>query len=68
MFLQDANLPRDLSASDLVAIMNCGAYGFSMANRYNSRPLPAEVLVDGETWKTVGRRENLDDALKREIV
>lgn len=42
---------------DLVAICTAGAYGFVQASNYNSRPRPAEVLVDGATWRVVRRRE-----------
>ena len=38
-------LPRQ---GELYAVMSAGAYGMSMASNYNSRPRPAEVLVDGE--------------------
>ena len=43
-FAQDRSLPV-LHEGDLIALMSAGAYGFSMASNYNSRPLPAEVLV-----------------------
>jgi diaminopimelate decarboxylase len=46
---------------DLLALMDAGAYGFSMASRYNARPLAAEVLVDGEKAELIRRRETLDD-------
>ncbi|MDR2104794.1 MAG: diaminopimelate decarboxylase [Deferribacteraceae bacterium] len=46
---------------DYIALMDAGAYGFSMASRYNARPLAAEVLVDGDNVKLIRRRENLDD-------
>jgi diaminopimelate decarboxylase len=41
--------------------MDAGAYGFSMASRYNARPLAAEVLVDGGKIKLIRRRENLEN-------
>ena len=40
-------LPRP-EAGDLVVFLDAGAYGFAMASEYNARPLPAEVLVDGD--------------------
>jgi diaminopimelate decarboxylase len=46
---------------DLLALMDAGAYGFSMASRYNARPLAAEVLVDGGKAELIRRRETLDD-------
>jgi diaminopimelate decarboxylase len=63
-------LPRDLpalAAGDLLAIHDAGAYGMSMASRYNSQPLPAEVLVDGESSRLIRRRESIDDLLAHEI-
>jgi len=45
-FCQDRLLPR-LQAGDYLAILSAGAYGFTMASNYNSRPLPAEALVHG---------------------
>ncbi len=40
----------DLQGGDLVAMLSAGAYGFVMASRYNTRPMPAEVLVDGDLF------------------
>lgn len=48
----------------LLAIMDAGAYGFSMASRYNSRPLPAEVMVRDEEARVIRERETLDDLLR----
>ena len=42
---RDVPLPADLTAGDLLAVLDTGAYGASMANTYNARPLPAEMLV-----------------------
>lgn len=50
-------------AGDLLAVHTTGAYGYTMASRYNSRPLPAEVLVDGEEVRLVREREALQDLL-----
>ena len=49
------------SASDYLAIMTAGAYGYSMASNYNSRLRPAEVLVDGDDVTLIRERERLDD-------
>jgi diaminopimelate decarboxylase len=43
----------------LLAVMNVGAYGFSMASRYNSRPLPAEVMVRGKEYSLIRKRGDL---------
>ena len=54
-------------AGDLLAIFSAGAYGMSMSSNYNSRPRPAEVLVDGQAAHLVRRRETPGDlfALER---
>lgn len=51
---------------DLVAILDAGAYGMSLASNYNSRPRPAEVLVEGRRVRLIRRRETLDDMLAAE--
>ena len=62
---RDRLLPT-LAAGDLVAIRDAGAYGSVMASNYNRRPLPAEVLVDGGTWRVIRRRQTVDDQLALE--
>ncbi len=57
-------LPR-AQAGDLVAILDAGAYGFSMASEYNARPMPAEVLVDGDKAKVIRRRGDYADLFRR---
>jgi diaminopimelate decarboxylase len=64
---KDRDLP-DAAEGDLLALMGAGAYGFSMASNYNSRPRPAEVLVRGDRWATVREREYLADLIRREAV
>ncbi|MES1255056.1 MAG: diaminopimelate decarboxylase, partial [Acidobacteriota bacterium] len=51
----------DLRVGDLVAIADAGAYGAAMANNYNRRPLPTEVLVEDGAWHVIRRRQTLDD-------
>jgi len=55
-----------LEVGDLVAICDAGAYGAVMASNYNRRPLPAEVLVDNDSWRVIRRRQTLDDLLALE--
>lgn len=55
-----------LSPGDYLAVMTAGAYGMSMASTYNSRPRPAEVLVDGSRYRVVRARETLDDLWRGE--
>jgi diaminopimelate decarboxylase len=50
-----------------MAILDTGAYGFSITSNYNSRPRPAEVLVDGKRAKMIRKRETMDDLLKPEL-
>ncbi len=58
----------DLEERDLLSVMSAGAYGFSMANTYNSRPRPAEVLVDGRRARLIRRRETYKDLIRNEII
>ena len=53
---------------DLVVIEIAGAYGFVMASNYNSKPLPAEVLVDGGAARLVRRRQTPEDLVRGETV
>jgi diaminopimelate decarboxylase len=50
----------------LVAVTGVGAYGFSMSSTYNSRPRPAEVVVDGDRWVVIRARETLEDLMRGE--
>jgi diaminopimelate decarboxylase len=54
-------------AGELLAIGTAGAYGFAMASTYNARTRPAEVLVRGDTYRLIRRRETLDDLVRGEI-
>ena len=56
----------EMAPGDLLAIRSAGAYGFVMSSTYNSRPRPAEVLVDGERWAIVTEREDYADLVRRE--
>jgi diaminopimelate decarboxylase len=57
-----ADLP-DLGPGDLVAIMDAGAYGMTMASNYNSQPRPAELVVEGGTARVARRRETWGELL-----
>lgn len=63
---RDRELPP-LREGDLLAVLEAGAYGSSMASNYNSRLRPAEVLVEGDRHRLVRRRETLDDLLRLEV-
>jgi diaminopimelate decarboxylase len=64
-FAQDRELPP-VSEGDLLALMSAGAYGFAMASNYNSRPLPAEVLVEGDRCSLIRRRQTIEDLVRDE--
>ena len=49
-----------------LALMSAGAYGFVMASNYNSRPLPAEVLVRGRRIPLIRRRQTMADLVRGE--
>lgn len=51
---------------DLLAVLSAGAYGMAMSSRYNSHPLPAEVLVEGNMHRLIRSRETYDDLIARE--
>ncbi|MFM8639389.1 MAG: diaminopimelate decarboxylase [Planctomycetota bacterium] len=61
----DRRLPPP-ARGDLLAVFTAGAYGMSMASRYNSSPLPAEVLVSGDAFTVVRRRETYEDLVAHE--
>src|SRR5207248_11376465 len=54
--------------NDSLAIATAGAYGFAMGSQYNSRPRPAEVLVDGKRWMVIRDRETLEDLVRGEHI
>jgi diaminopimelate decarboxylase len=63
-------LDRDLvnvESGDILALMSAGAYGFTMASNYNSRPFPAEVMVSGSEAKIVRRRQTYADLIDHEV-
>jgi diaminopimelate decarboxylase len=53
-------------AGELLAVMSAGAYGFSMASNYNSRPRVAEVLVSGQEYRVIRERESYEDLIRGE--
>ncbi|MCA2977887.1 MAG: diaminopimelate decarboxylase [Myxococcaceae bacterium] len=55
-----------VAQGDLLAIMTAGAYGMSMSSSYNSRPRPAEVLVDEDRARVVRTRETFTDLMRGE--
>ncbi|HEV2294897.1 MAG TPA: diaminopimelate decarboxylase [Tepidisphaeraceae bacterium] len=60
---------RDLPPTrrgDLLAVFTAGAYGFAMSSNYNNRPRVPEVLVDGDSYKIIRKRETLEDLVALE--
>jgi diaminopimelate decarboxylase len=66
-FARDRVLPT-VKPGDLVALLDAGAYGMSQTSNYNSRPRPAEVLIDGSKTSLIRRRETMRDLLTPEII
>jgi diaminopimelate decarboxylase len=62
---QDREIPP-VVAGDTLAVLSAGAYGFTMASNYNSRPLAAEILVDGKEAHLIRERQTLNDLIKGE--
>ncbi len=65
-FARDRELPP-VRPGDLLAILDAGAYGSSISSNYNSRPRPAEVMVEGTRVRLVRRRETIKDLVKKEL-
>ncbi|HDS1758845.1 diaminopimelate decarboxylase [Pseudomonas sp. M5] len=55
-----------VEVDDLIVFHACGAYGSSMSSNYNSRPLAAEVLLDGDRVRLIRRRQTIEELLQLE--
>ena len=66
-FARDRKL-QPVEPGDLVALLDAGAYGMAMSSNYNSRPRPAEVLVQGAKARLIRRRETMGDLLGPETM
>jgi diaminopimelate decarboxylase len=64
-FARNRDLP-ECQEGDLLAILDTGAYGMSLASNYNTRPRAAEVLVDGRRSRLIRKRETIRDLLAPE--
>jgi len=53
---------------DLLAVFTAGAYGFAMSSNYNNRPRPPEILVDGDQYTIIRRRETYEDLVGPERI
>ncbi|MDE0485531.1 MAG: diaminopimelate decarboxylase, partial [Nitrospira sp.] len=65
-FLAQGRTMPEVKAGDLLAVMSAGAYGFTMASNYNSRPRVPEVLVKGGESFVIRDRETFDDLVRGE--
>jgi len=59
----DRDFP-EVKEGDLIAVMDTGAYGFSMSHNFNTRPRAAEVLLDGHETKLIRKRETIKDIFR----
>ena len=64
---KDRKMPQ-LQSGDLLAVMSAGAYGFTMASNYNSRPKTPEVLVKDDTIMVIRQRETYEDLIRGESI
>jgi len=64
---KERQLPA-VERGELLAVRSAGAYGFTMASNYNGRPRSAEVLVRGDRFEVVKRRETLEDLIRGETI
>jgi diaminopimelate decarboxylase len=64
---KDRILPR-IELGDTIVVANAGAYGYSMSSQYNSRPRPAEVLVNDGRAEIIRERETVTDLLHKQMV
>jgi diaminopimelate decarboxylase len=55
-----------VDAGDGIALMDAGAYGMSMSSNYNARSFAAEVLVDGDTFRLIRRRQTIEELISYE--
>ncbi|MEJ7607017.1 MAG: hypothetical protein WKF37_12320 [Bryobacteraceae bacterium] len=62
---RDREMPS-VEPGELLAVSTAGAYGFVQSSNYNSRPRPAEVLVNGCHWSTIRARESYEDLVRGE--
>ena len=67
-FLARGRKLANAAPGDYLAVCTAGAYGFVQASNYNSRPRPPEILVEGDTFRTIRARETYEDLVRGEVV
>ena len=65
-FARDRELPK-IEEGELLAILDAGAYGMALSSNYNSRPRPAEVMVNRKSVAVIRRREKMRDLYSAEL-
>ena len=66
-FLAQDREIADVEAGDRIVVYDVGAYGYAMASNYNARRRAAEVLVDGDRYAVITRRESYEDLLRLDV-
>jgi diaminopimelate decarboxylase len=64
-YARDRAFPQ-VEVDDLLVVSDVGAYGAAMGHTYLRRPLPPEVMIDGDQWRIIRRRQTLDELLALE--
>lgn len=67
LFARDRPLP-EIEEGDILAICNAGAYGFTMASNYNTRPLPAEILVKDGKPMVIREKQTFEDIFEKQTI
>lgn len=67
IFAESRAMP-EVKDGELIAIHSAGAYGFSMASTYNTRPLPPEIMIDGDKVAIIRQRQTISDIIKAEAI
>ena len=66
-FLAKDRMLPPVARGDLLTVFTTGAYGFAQSSQFNSRPRAAEVLVEGDKFRIIRRRETYDDLIAPEM-
>ena len=67
-FLAKDRMLPPVQRGDLLAVFTAGAYAFAMSSQYNARPRTPEILVNGDSFLTIRRRETYEDLIAPELI
>jgi len=67
MFAKDRKMP-EIKQEDILAILNAGAYGFSMSSTYGCKPRSAEILVNKNKAELIRKRQTIQDLTNNQII